>query len=73
MAEEQLKSQGFSVINPARVNAALPEDTTTYEEYMKKLKDSKKKGNDAGNYETSAPHMQNFMTAFVHVRIRSHR
>ena len=24
MAEEQLKSQGFSVINPARVNAALP-------------------------------------------------
>lgn len=35
MAEEQLKSQGFSVINPARVNAALPEDTTTYEEYMK--------------------------------------
>lgn len=35
MAEEQLKSQGFSVINPARVNAALPEDTTTYEKYMK--------------------------------------
>ena len=32
-----------------------------YEEYMKKLKDSKKKGNDAGNYETSAPHMQNFI------------
>ena len=33
----------------------------TSEEYMKKLKDSKKKGNDAGNYETSAPHMQNFI------------
>ena len=33
-AEEKLKARGFSVVNPAKVNAQLPEDTT-YEEYMK--------------------------------------
>ena len=32
-AEEVLKSKGYSVINPAKVNAQLPEDTT-YEQYM---------------------------------------
>ena len=32
-AENYLKSKGFSVINPAKVNAQMPEDTT-YEEYM---------------------------------------
>lgn len=32
-AEELLKSKGYSVINPAKVNAQLPEDTT-YEQYM---------------------------------------
>ena len=33
-----------------------------YEEYMKKLKDKKnKQGGNNGNYETSAPHMQNFV------------
>ena len=34
MAEKELTEQGYSVINPAKVNAQLPEDTT-YEEYMK--------------------------------------
>ena len=33
-AEKELKEQGYSVINPAKVNAQLPEDTS-YEEYMK--------------------------------------
>ena len=33
-AENYLKSKGYSVINPAKVNAQMPEDTT-YEEYMK--------------------------------------
>ena len=33
-AENELKEKGFSVINPAKVNAQMPEDTT-YEEYMK--------------------------------------
>lgn len=33
-AEKELTSQGYSVVNPAKVNAQLPEDTT-YEEYMK--------------------------------------
>ena len=33
-AEEQLKKAGYSVINPAKVNSMMPEDTT-YEEYMK--------------------------------------
>ena len=33
-AEEYLTKQGFSVINPAKVNAQLPDDTN-YEEYMK--------------------------------------
>lgn len=33
-AERFLKKRGYSVINPARVNGELPEDTTTYEEYM---------------------------------------
>ena len=33
-AEEELTKQGFSVINPAKVNAQMPDDTT-YEEYMK--------------------------------------
>ena len=32
--EKELTEKGYSVINPARVNAQLPEDTT-YEEYMK--------------------------------------
>lgn len=32
-AEEVLKSRGYSVINPAKVNAQMPEDTT-YEQYM---------------------------------------
>lgn len=32
--EKELKKIGFSCINPAKVNAQLPEDTT-YEEYMK--------------------------------------
>lgn len=32
--EKELTGQGFSVINPAKVNAQLPEDTS-YEEYMK--------------------------------------
>ena len=34
-AERFLKKRGYSVINPARVNGELPENTTTYEEYMK--------------------------------------
>lgn len=33
-AEKKLTEQGYSVINPAKVNAQLPEDTS-YEEYMK--------------------------------------
>ena len=33
-AEERLKNKGYSVINPEKVNAMMPEDTT-YEEYMK--------------------------------------
>lgn len=33
-AEKYLIKQGYSVVNPAKVNAQLPEDTT-YEEYMK--------------------------------------
>ena len=32
-AENELKEKGFSVINPAKVNAQMPDDTT-YEEYM---------------------------------------
>ena len=32
-AEEQLKAQGFEVINPAAVNAVLPK-STSYGEYM---------------------------------------
>ena len=32
-AEKQLTEEGFSVVNPAKVCAQLPEDTT-YEEYM---------------------------------------
>ena len=33
-AEKELTDQGYSVVNPAKVNAQLPEDTS-YEEYMK--------------------------------------
>lgn len=33
-AEKELTDKGYSVINPAKVNAQLPEDTI-YEEYMK--------------------------------------
>ena len=33
-AEKELTEQGYSVINPAKVNAQLPEDTS-YEDYMK--------------------------------------
>ena len=33
-AEKESTEQGYSVVNPAKVNAQLPEDTT-YEEYMK--------------------------------------
>ena len=33
-AEKELTEQGYSAINPAKVNAQLPEDTS-YEEYMK--------------------------------------
>lgn len=33
-AEKELTENGYSVINPAKVNAQLPEDTN-YEEYMK--------------------------------------
>lgn len=32
-AEEQLANDGFVVVNPAKVNAQLP-DSTSYEEYM---------------------------------------
>ena len=32
-AEKELTAKGYSVVNPAKVNAQLPEDTT-YEEYM---------------------------------------
>lgn len=37
-AEKELEAQGFGVINPAKVNAQLPADITTYEEYMKMSK-----------------------------------
>ena len=33
-AEKELTENGYSVVNPAKVNAQLPEDTS-YEEYMK--------------------------------------
>lgn len=33
-AEKELTEQGYSVVNPAKVNAQLPNDTN-YEEYMK--------------------------------------
>ena len=33
-AEKELEAQGFGVINPAKVNAQLPADTTSYEEYI---------------------------------------
>lgn len=33
-AEKELTDRGYSVINPAKVNAQLPDDTT-YGEYMK--------------------------------------
>jgi hypothetical protein len=33
-AEEELTKKGYSVVNPAKVNAQLPSDTT-YDEYMK--------------------------------------
>ena len=33
-AEKELTDKGYSVVNPAKVNAQLPEDTR-YEEYMK--------------------------------------
>ena len=33
-AEKKLAENGYSVVNPAKVNAQLPEDTS-YEEYMK--------------------------------------
>ena len=33
-AEKELTAKGYSVVNPAKVNAQLPEDTS-YEEYMK--------------------------------------
>lgn len=33
-AEKELTEQGYSVVNPAKVNTQLPEDTS-YEEYMK--------------------------------------
>ena len=33
-SEKELTGQGYSVVNPAKVNAQLPEDTS-YEEYMK--------------------------------------
>ena len=33
-AEKELTKNGYSVVNPAKVNAQLPEDTT-YGEYMK--------------------------------------
>ena len=33
-AEKELEEQGYSVVNPAKVNAQLPKDTS-YEEYMK--------------------------------------
>ena len=33
-AEKELTDKGYSVVNPAKVNEQLPEDTS-YEEYMK--------------------------------------
>lgn len=33
-AEKELTARGYSVVNPAKVNGQLPDDTT-YEEYMK--------------------------------------
>ena len=32
-AEKELKSRGFSVINPAKVNSMMPKETT-YDQYM---------------------------------------
>lgn len=34
-AEKKLLKEFFAVINPAKVNAQLPENDTTYREYMK--------------------------------------
>lgn len=33
-AEKELKSVGYSVVNPAKVLSQMPADTTSYEEYM---------------------------------------
>lgn len=33
-AEERLKAEGYAVLNPAKANSYMPEDTT-WEEYMK--------------------------------------
>ena len=33
-AEKMLTEAGLSVVNPAKVSAQLPKDTTTYSEYM---------------------------------------
>jgi len=33
LAEEYMKLQGYTVVNPVKVNSALPEDTT-HDEYM---------------------------------------
>lgn len=33
-AEEKLKSRGYAVLNPAKANSYMPEDTT-WDEYMK--------------------------------------
>lgn len=33
-AQKMLEEQGHTVINPAKVNLILPEETTTYEQYM---------------------------------------
>ena len=33
-AEKELKEQGLSVVNPAKVLSQMPADTTSYEEYM---------------------------------------
>jgi hypothetical protein len=34
-AEKELTEQGYTVINPAKVNAQLPAGSTTYEDYMR--------------------------------------
>ena len=34
-AEKRLSKEFYSVINPTKVNAQLPENDTTYQEYMK--------------------------------------